>query len=73
MNYQETTEWMFKQLPMYQLQGARPIKKDLTNIHLLVNHLGNPHKNLKCIHVAGTNGKGLYFPHAIFHITRSWL
>jgi dihydrofolate synthase/folylpolyglutamate synthase len=58
MNYQETTEWMFKQLPMYQLQGASAYKKDLTNIHLLVNHLGNPHKNLKCIHVAGTNGKG---------------
>jgi dihydrofolate synthase/folylpolyglutamate synthase len=58
MNYQETTEWMFYQLPMYQLQGASAYKKDLTNIHLLVNHLGNPHKNLKCIHVAGTNGKG---------------
>jgi dihydrofolate synthase/folylpolyglutamate synthase len=58
MNYQETTEWMFNQLPMYQLQGASAYKKDLTNIHLLVNHLGNPHKNLKCIHVAGTNGKG---------------
>ena len=58
MNYQETTEWMFNQLPMYQLQGASAYKKDLTNIHLLVNHLDNPHKDLKCIHVAGTNGKG---------------
>lgn len=58
MNYQETTEWMFKQLPMYQLQGAAAYKKDLTNTHLLINHLGNPQKNLKCIHVAGTNGKG---------------
>lgn len=58
MNYQETTEWMFKQLPMYQLQGASAYKKDLTNIHLLETHLGNPHQKLKCIHVAGTNGKG---------------
>ncbi len=58
MNYQETTEWMFKQLPMYQLQGASAYKKDLTNIYLLEDHLGNPHQNLKCIHVAGTNGKG---------------
>jgi dihydrofolate synthase/folylpolyglutamate synthase len=58
MNYQETTEWMFNQLPMYQLQGASAYKKDLTNTHLLVNHLDNPHKNLKFIHVAGTNGKG---------------
>ena len=58
MNYQETTNWMFNQLPMYQLQGASAYKKDLTNTHLLINHLNNPHKNLKFIHVAGTNGKG---------------
>jgi dihydrofolate synthase/folylpolyglutamate synthase len=58
MNYQETINWMFNQLPMYQLQGASAYKKDLTNAHLLSNHLGNPEKNLKCIHVAGTNGKG---------------
>jgi dihydrofolate synthase/folylpolyglutamate synthase len=58
MNYQETINWMFNQLPMYQLQGASAYKKDLTNASLLANHLGNPEKNLKCIHVAGTNGKG---------------
>jgi dihydrofolate synthase/folylpolyglutamate synthase len=58
MNYQETINWMFNQLPMYQLQGASAYKKDLTNAHLLANHLDNPQKNLKCIHVAGTNGKG---------------
>jgi len=58
MNYQETTNWMFNQLPMYQLQGASAYKEDLTNIKLLSAHLGNPEKQLKCIHVAGTNGKG---------------
>lgn len=58
MNYQETTNWMFNQLPMYHLQGASAYKKDLTNTYLLINHLNNPHKNLKFIHVAGTNGKG---------------
>lgn len=58
MNYQETISWMFNQLPMYQLQGASAYKKDLTNAYLLANHLNNPEKNLKCIHVAGTNGKG---------------
>jgi dihydrofolate synthase/folylpolyglutamate synthase len=58
MNYQETINWMFNQLPMYQLQGASAYKKDLSNTHLLINHLDNPQKNLKCIHVAGTNGKG---------------
>lgn len=58
MNYQETTHWMFNQLPMYQLQGASAYKEDLTNIKLLVAHLNNPQEVLKCIHVAGTNGKG---------------
>lgn len=58
MNYQETLDWMFSQLPMYQTQGASAYKKDLTNTILLANHLGNPEKDLKCIHVAGTNGKG---------------
>jgi dihydrofolate synthase/folylpolyglutamate synthase len=58
MNYQETTNWMFNQLPMYQLQGASAYKKDLTNVNLLADHLGNPQQKLKCIHVAGTNGKG---------------
>jgi len=58
MTYKETTEWMFKQLPMYQVQGAVAYKKDLTNTILLVNHLGNPERKFKSIHVAGTNGKG---------------
>ena len=58
MNYLETTNWLFNQLPVYQHQGASAYKKDLTNTILLVNHLGNPEKNIKCIHVAGTNGKG---------------
>ena len=58
MNYQETLDWLFAQLPMYQLQGAVAYKKDLTNTILLANHLGNPEKHIKTIHVAGTNGKG---------------
>ncbi len=58
MNYQETINWMFNQLPMYQHKGASAYKKDLTNTILLARHLGNPEQHLKCIHVAGTNGKG---------------
>jgi dihydrofolate synthase/folylpolyglutamate synthase len=58
MTYQETVNWMFQQLPMYQNQGASAYKEDLTNTILLANHLQNPEINLKCIHVAGTNGKG---------------
>jgi dihydrofolate synthase/folylpolyglutamate synthase len=43
---------------MYQLQGASAYKKDLTNTHLLIAHLDYPQEKIKCIHVAGTNGKG---------------
>lgn len=49
---------MFSQLPMYQTQGASAYKKDLTNTLLLAKHLNHPERDLKCIHVAGTNGKG---------------
>ncbi len=58
MNYSETVNWMFSQLPMYQQQGASAFRKNLDNTYLLADHLGNPEKELKAIHVAGTNGKG---------------
>lgn len=58
MDYQQTVEWMFRQLPMYQHQGASAYKKDLTNTILLSEYLHHPERNLKFIHVAGTNGKG---------------
>jgi dihydrofolate synthase/folylpolyglutamate synthase len=58
MTYQETLDWMFSQLPMYQRQGQAAFKKDLSNTILLANHLENPEKGFKSIHVAGTNGKG---------------
>ncbi|WP_275316939.1 bifunctional folylpolyglutamate synthase/dihydrofolate synthase [Tenacibaculum bernardetii] len=58
MTYQETLDWMFAQLPMYQNQGKTAFKKDLTNSIALSNELGNPEKKIKTIHVGGTNGKG---------------
>ena len=58
MTYQETLDWMFAQLPMYQRQGAVAFKKDLSNTIALSNHLGNPETKFKSVHVAGTNGKG---------------
>lgn len=58
MTYKETVEWMFAQLPMYQHQGASAYKKDLTNTLLLAEHIGNPERKIKTIHIAGTNGKG---------------
>lgn len=58
MSYKETVDWLFKQLPNYQLQGATAYKPGLDTIKTLLLQIGNPEKKLKFIHVAGTNGKG---------------
>lgn len=58
MTYQECLDWLFVQLPMYQRDGKAAYKKDLSNTLLLAQHLNNPEKAFKSVHVAGTNGKG---------------
>ncbi|MDG1993923.1 MAG: bifunctional folylpolyglutamate synthase/dihydrofolate synthase [Polaribacter sp.] len=58
MNYQETLDWMFSQLPMYQRDGKSAFKKDLTNILAFSKHLESPEQQFKSVHVGGTNGKG---------------
>ena len=42
---------------LYSLETPE-IKLGLENVQALLDKIGNPEKNLKCIHVAGTNGKG---------------
>ncbi|MEN3323050.1 folylpolyglutamate synthase/dihydrofolate synthase family protein [Mariniflexile soesokkakense] len=58
MAYQDTLNWMFSQLPMYQRQGQSAFRKDLSNTLKLTAHLNHPERDFKSIHVAGTNGKG---------------
>ncbi len=58
MNYQETLDYLFNALPMFQRVGAAAYKADLANTIALCTHLGNPQEQFKSIHVAGTNGKG---------------
>ncbi|GAB1857032.1 folylpolyglutamate synthase/dihydrofolate synthase family protein [Flavobacteriaceae bacterium MHTCC 0001] len=58
MTYQDTLNWMFKQLPMYQKQGKIAFKKDLSNTLKLASHLKHPEQQFKSVHIAGTNGKG---------------
>ena len=58
MNYQETLNWLFAQLPMYQRQGQAAYKANLDNTLALDEHFNHPHTRFKTIHVAGTNGKG---------------
>ena len=58
MNYQETLNWLFSQLPMYQREGQAAYKANLDNTLALDEYFKHPHTHFKTIHVAGTNGKG---------------
>jgi len=60
-SYRETINWLFS----LQKFG---IKLGLSNVSRLLELLGNPHHELRCIHIAGTNGKGstAAFLHAIY-------
>lgn len=58
MNYNETLNWMFNKLPMYQRIGAAAYKANLDTTIEILNYLNNPQDNFKSIHIAGTNGKG---------------
>lgn len=58
MTYQETTEYLFNQMPMFEKQGTTGYKEGLQNTLALDEHFGHPHQHFRTIHVAGTNGKG---------------
>jgi len=58
MNYQETLNYLFNQLPMFQRTGKAAYKANLDTTLALDAYFDHPHQNFKCIHVAGTNGKG---------------
>ncbi len=58
MNYQETLSYLFEALPMFHRIGPAAYKANLDNTYALMELLNNPHQKIKCIHIAGTNGKG---------------
>jgi dihydrofolate synthase/folylpolyglutamate synthase len=58
MSYAETLDYLYQNLPMFQRVGAAALKNDLSNTLILCEVLGNPERNFKSIHIAGTNGKG---------------
>ncbi len=43
---------------MFQHQGKKALRYDLSNITRMCAHFHDPHKEFKSIHIAGTNGKG---------------
>lgn len=58
MDYKETLEWLFAQLPMFSRIGAAAYKPGLERSIALDDYFGNPHRRFRSVHVAGTNGKG---------------
>lgn len=58
MTYNETIEYLYKQMPEYQRIGDLAYKPGLDNSHALDKIFGHPHRKYKTIHVGGTNGKG---------------
>ncbi|MEO6814576.1 MAG: folylpolyglutamate synthase/dihydrofolate synthase family protein [Ginsengibacter sp.] len=58
MNYEQALHYLYNKLPQYSRLGPKAYKADLKNTLALCNFLDNPHKKIKMIHIAGTNGKG---------------
>lgn len=58
MTYQETVEYLYNQLPVFQKIGGSAYKEGLENSLALDAYFDHPHRSYKTIHVAGTNGKG---------------
>lgn len=58
MTYADTINYLYEKLPIFSRIGADAYKKDLNNTKQLCAALNNPQQKFKCIHIAGTNGKG---------------
>lgn len=58
MDYSETLAYLHARLPMFSRLGKAAYKADLGNTHALMDLLGHPEQGLRCVHIAGTNGKG---------------
>lgn len=58
MNYQETLEYMYSQLPMFQRIGSAAYKDNLDNTIAICELLDHPENKFRSVHIAGTNGKG---------------
>ena len=58
MTYEETVTYLYNCAPPFQQVGGAAYKEGLSTTIALDNHLGNPHRKFRTIHVAGTNGKG---------------
>ena len=58
MNYSEAISYLYSSRPPFHMVGGKAYKPGLETTLRLMAHVGNPHEELRSIHVAGTNGKG---------------
>lgn len=58
MDYPSCLSYLYSKLPMFSKTGVSALKMNLDNTLSICEKLGHPEKKIKCIHVAGTNGKG---------------
>ena len=56
--YTQTLEWLYNRLQAFHRVGAAAYKPGLHTTLNLCRAFGDPHKRLRTIHIAGTNGKG---------------
>lgn len=58
MSFSEAVAYLYNARPPFHVVGTEAYKPGLENTLRLMEHVGNPHTQLRAIHVAGTNGKG---------------
>lgn len=58
MTFEEATHYLFSSFPSFEKSGKTGINEGLRITRDFLQVLGNPHLKLRCIHIAGTNGKG---------------
>ena len=58
--YQQALDYIYSFVDQEKLQPDKyePRRFDLTNMHAFMTMLGDPHRRLRAVHVAGTKGKG---------------
>lgn len=66
--YTEAIEALFVKFPSFQNAGGDAYKPGLDRMYRIDKALGSPSSKLRCVHVAGTNGKG-----SVSHITAAAL
>jgi dihydrofolate synthase/folylpolyglutamate synthase len=58
VDFNEAIEYLYNARPPFHMVGGEAYKPGLENTLRLMAQVGDPHLQLRAIHVAGTNGKG---------------